>query len=356
MEEKDKKSVSEEKEFIDNPEVKEKVKKNVLYISIFSIVMLFAGLTSAYIVVQKDNFWVVLNMPNSFWISTLLIVLSSFTIYWSLIAAKKNQLSNVKTALGLTLVLGLGFSYFQFKGWGDLIERGSYFTSNIVNNNGKYGKFFTIYHDGQEIIYDNYQFFKGAEVISDDLKSQMKGLAKGLSDGSKKKYDLDQYYGDFVLYYEDQLLTYTNNRLYLDEELNNLQTVQLERFAENIVNDRGDFFLKGEYGNDFYLTYRGQKVEYANREFYLNGQKLSAAQYDKLRDSRNTASSFIYIFSFLHWLHLVGGIIYLLTLFRRSLKKELNAENHLKLKLGNIYWHFLGGLWIYLFLFLNFIN
>lgn len=337
--------------------IKEKVKKNVLYLSLFSIVMLFAGLTSAYLVVQRDSFWVVLDMPISFWISTIIIIMSSGTIFWSLRAAKSNNQSMVKASLGITLILSILFTFFQFKGWNGLIEKGSYFTSNIYNMNGRYGDQYTIYHDGQEIVYDNNEYYKGGELVSEDVEQQMKVLSQKILDGDKKKYELGSLYGEMVLYYGDSLVTYNNNKLYIgDDEISNIQTVQLEKLADNIVNNRGDFFLKGKYGEDFYITYKGKTVEYENRNFYLDGQQLSAAQYDKLRESRNTASSFIYIFSFVHWLHLLGGIIYLIILFRKSLKNEFDADNQLKLKLGNIYWHFLGGLWIYLFLFLNYIN
>ena len=74
-----------------NPLVKEKMKKNLVYVSIFSVVMLFAGLTSAYIVSMGDSFWIKFPLPTSFWISTAVIALSSLFIQLGITFAKKDK-------------------------------------------------------------------------------------------------------------------------------------------------------------------------------------------------------------------------------------------------------------------------
>ena len=51
-----------------------KAKKNLVYIGMFSVVMFFAGLTSAYIVSMGDSFWVKTQLPQAFWISTVIIL------------------------------------------------------------------------------------------------------------------------------------------------------------------------------------------------------------------------------------------------------------------------------------------
>ena len=68
-----------------SPEVREKMKKNIVYVSIFSIIMVFAGLTSAYIVTMGDSFWLKTPFPTSFWISTLMIFLSSIFIEFAVL-------------------------------------------------------------------------------------------------------------------------------------------------------------------------------------------------------------------------------------------------------------------------------
>ena len=67
------------------------------------------------------------------------------------------------------------------------------------------------------------------------------------------------------------------------------------------------------------------------------------------------SGSLMYLLSFLHLLHLLGGLICLTYGYFKSRKNKYNSNNFLGLQLISIYWHFLDGLWIYLFLFLNLI-
>ncbi len=109
--------------------VKEKTYKQMLWVSMISMTMMFAGLTSAYVVSKNREDWVSFELPSSFYISTLLIVLSSLTFY----LAKRfvNSIDSSRTTMFLvfTLLLGLGFVYFQFQGFKQLMELGLYFTS-----------------------------------------------------------------------------------------------------------------------------------------------------------------------------------------------------------------------------------
>ena len=56
-----------------NPEVREKMKKNLVYVGIFSIVMLFAGLTSGYYVSMGKSFWLKYPMPTGFTLALSLL-------------------------------------------------------------------------------------------------------------------------------------------------------------------------------------------------------------------------------------------------------------------------------------------
>ena len=60
---------------------KEQSYKQMLWISMISMTMMFAGLTSAYIVSKKREDWVSFELPTAFFISTILIVLSSIAFY-----------------------------------------------------------------------------------------------------------------------------------------------------------------------------------------------------------------------------------------------------------------------------------
>ena len=94
---------------------KEKTFKQMLWISMISMTMMFAGLTSAYVVSKGREDWVSFVLPSAFFISTLLILLSSLSFYM----AKRTLLAGdqAKTTLWLvvTLILGLSFVFYQFK-------------------------------------------------------------------------------------------------------------------------------------------------------------------------------------------------------------------------------------------------
>ncbi|WP_299105301.1 cytochrome c oxidase subunit 3 [uncultured Tenacibaculum sp.] len=107
---------------------KRKSAKPMLWISMISMVMFFAGLTSAYIVSQKREDWVSFDLPEAFYISTVLIVLSSVTLYLSQNFLKKNNLNLSFILLITTLILGLGFVWYQYVGFNELSAAGLYFT------------------------------------------------------------------------------------------------------------------------------------------------------------------------------------------------------------------------------------
>lgn len=66
----------------------------------------------------------------------------------------------------------------------------------------------------------------------------------------------------------------------------------------------------------------------------------------------NPAGSFLYIFTGIHGLHLVSGVIYLIYMLISSFRYKVHSKNMLNMEMSATWWHFLGGLWIYLFIFL----
>ncbi len=68
----------------------------------------------------------------------------------------------------------------------------------------------------------------------------------------------------------------------------------------------------------------------------------------------NPAGQFLYVISFAHLAHLVGGIFMLIFVCIKSFKQLYHSKNLLGLQLCSIYWHFLDLLWVYLFLFMYF--
>ena len=170
-------------------------KKFALWLFIVSICMLFAGLTSAYIVKKSDGRWLQFEMPDMFFYSTLILILSSITMHWTYLMAKDNSLKRVKIGITGTAFIALSFFCMQYLAWIELVD-------------------------------------------------------------------------------------------------------------ENV-------FLVG-----------------------------------------NPSGSFVYIFSGLHLAHLIGGLIFLLVIFLDTINYKVHSKNMLAIEMCTTYWHFLGALWIYLYLFL----
>ncbi|MEZ4886465.1 MAG: cytochrome c oxidase subunit 3 [Chitinophagales bacterium] len=92
-------------------------KKFGLWLGLGSIIMMFAGLTSAFIVRKAQGNWTDYILPNIFWISTLVILLSSMTLIIGERAIKKGNASLYRKMIGLTFLLGIGFAILQYYGW-----------------------------------------------------------------------------------------------------------------------------------------------------------------------------------------------------------------------------------------------
>ena len=197
-------------------------RKFMLWLGIVSIIMLFAGLTSAYIVRQGEGKWVNFELPNLFIVSTAMIVLSSVTLQWAVVSVKKNNLASMNVALVLTAVFGLGFVLFQYLSWKQLVEGGIYLVGAVKDINM------------------NYEYIRAG--------------------------------------------------------------------TENPA------------------------------------------------DVQNIAGSFLYTITGLHVIHLLGGLIALTVVLWRAIRKKYSAANHEGISVCATYWHFLAGLWIYLYLFLIFIR
>lgn len=358
------KEIPEEKQvavFKENtPALQAKMKKNLLWLFMFSAIMIFGGITSGYIVSQGGNYWVNVKMPSAFNISTIIIIISSLILVLARFFIKKSKQSIAKVLLGIALVLGMSFGYFQLKGWQQLHRSGNALSGSIININGQYGKYYTFYYEGKEISYDNASFYYKGEEMSADLLAKMKKLSSELMAGAKSKdrtYKLSAYGSEFTLRYKGELVTYINNELSVNGgKFSQEISSRLWYFSENIVNDRGDFIMKGKYGEDFKIFYHGNELQYTNRTFFIDGKPLSAKQLNDLNMQDNTASSYIYAFTFLHLLHWLGGIISLSVMFINGLRLKYTATDMAGLKLGSTYWHFLGILWLYLYAFLIFIH
>lgn len=96
-------------------------KKFAMWLFIVTVSMLFAALTSAYLVRQGEGNWMEFTLPSLFWVNTIVIVVSSLTMHFAYVSAKRDNLEMVKLGVLLTTVLGVAFLVAQFYAWGQLV-------------------------------------------------------------------------------------------------------------------------------------------------------------------------------------------------------------------------------------------
>lgn len=102
--------------------------KFTLWVAIASILMMFAGLTSAFIVKSNLVGWKNIELPQIFWVSTGVILLSSITIQMALRAFKQREMNKYRSLMGITLALGTLFVILQWIGFQNLWNQGIQFS------------------------------------------------------------------------------------------------------------------------------------------------------------------------------------------------------------------------------------
>jgi cytochrome c oxidase subunit III len=105
-------------------------KKFILWLFIVSIIMLFAAMTSAYLVRRAEGNWLDYTIPAVFSYSSVVLVISSLTMHWAYVAAKKDNFRSLKIAITITFALGMAFLYMQFQGWVQLVDQNVFFVGN----------------------------------------------------------------------------------------------------------------------------------------------------------------------------------------------------------------------------------
>ena len=105
--------------------------KFTLWVAIASISMMFAGVTSAYIVKKDQANWFSFDLPKAFWYSTVVIVISSFTIMLAQRKFKSREMATYRNLVTVTFVLGLLFVGLQVLGFLELYRKGLDVKANV---------------------------------------------------------------------------------------------------------------------------------------------------------------------------------------------------------------------------------
>jgi len=111
-----------------------RAKKMMLWFGIVSLIMSFAGWTSAFVVSSAREDWLTgFVLPNAFSVSVALIILSSLTLLLAKKHLKLNMASKASFYLGATMLLGIGFIVSQLIGFQQIIDLGFNFTGPTSN-------------------------------------------------------------------------------------------------------------------------------------------------------------------------------------------------------------------------------
>lgn len=106
-------------------------KKFLMWLFIITSFMLFAALTSGFIVYTAGDpsRGIKMILPKLFLYSSIVIVASSVTLHMSFLAAKKLQFAKQKLYLLLTIILGVVFFALQLMSWKGFVENGVFFVN-----------------------------------------------------------------------------------------------------------------------------------------------------------------------------------------------------------------------------------
>ncbi|SHF98769.1 cytochrome c oxidase subunit 3 [Flavobacterium johnsoniae] len=108
---------------------KSKSAKLILLFAMVSMTMMFAGLTSAFVVSKSRADWLQnFQIPSAFYFSTAVIIGCSITFFLAKKAIQNGNRTSTTVFLLGTLVLGVLFVVLQFRGFGQIIESGYYMT------------------------------------------------------------------------------------------------------------------------------------------------------------------------------------------------------------------------------------
>lgn len=148
-----------------NPEEKSnRAKKMLVWLGVAGVAMFFMAFTSAYIVLQADHFWVQDTLPHMFSVSTVILLISSLTIYLAKRSISSGNARGLKLWLVVTFILGLGFTATQYLGWKELQSEGKFMVGTLHDLKGEYGKDYVILMKGEPLLYDQGNFYKPADI------------------------------------------------------------------------------------------------------------------------------------------------------------------------------------------------
>lgn len=109
--------------------------------------------------------------------------------------------------------------------------------------------------------------------------------------------------------------------------------------------------LNGEYGKDYWLEMNNQRLILENGEYYLPDNATSPVT-NKVLTTFNAFGALLSVLIYIHIFHLFFGLIYMSVNTVRIIRGKIQQDNTLSIYVSGMYWHFMGGLWLYLYAFM----
>jgi cytochrome c oxidase subunit III len=125
---------------LDQPEetLSMNTRKFMLWLAIVSLTMFWAAWTSGYLVRKAEGRWHEFEIPEIFFYSTGILLVSSISMFLGLKAAKKDNFLTLKIAISITFVFGITFLVMQIIGFSYLIENKLFFSGSDVSSSWFY--------------------------------------------------------------------------------------------------------------------------------------------------------------------------------------------------------------------------
>jgi cytochrome c oxidase subunit 3 len=112
--------------------------KLLMWVAIASLCMMFGGWTSAFLVRKAQGNWLLFTMPTAFWVSSVVVILSSLTMILTIKAFKSRDMARYRMLFGVTTFLGVAFMALQFWGFYEMHAAGINLSSTAEGVSGSF--------------------------------------------------------------------------------------------------------------------------------------------------------------------------------------------------------------------------
>ena len=260
----------------------------------------------------------------------------------------------------------------------ELLDSVKLFVKEIANksnyNNGSklkiknYSNPFTIYNVSKEEflkVDENDFLYINGEPLTESAKEELFKFAFGLFNDQPFFMLKGKYGEDFSITLNGEELTFEKKKLYFPQKkLNPEEKLAIDyvyfdpTLKQEYILENGKVFLNGKEFNDSIKIELndGIVLNIDNGVWTRQKEELNPSQYGLFFSTANVSSSFVWILTIIHFIHLLFSLVGLTVVYNRSKKGFYGEENVAGLKAMIIFWHFVGLLWLYLYIFLEYIN